>query len=132
MRDFDSGRAERSEREQSFRLGGVEFRVQTGVHPSVLGDYEDDIVMSRGDVLGSMDKVVKAFLWDADARKRWDELRSRKKDPVTVGDLRGVIQYLYEVEGELPTIAPELSSAGRGRTRGSSAAAPSSPAGAAS
>lgn len=132
MMDFDSGRAERAARDQGFRLGGEEFRVRTGVHPSVLGDYEEAVLTGREDLLSSQDDAVKAFLWDDEARDRWDALRARKEDPVTAGDIRAVIQYLYEVESELPTSAPAPSSRGRDRTKPSSAAERSSPVGAAS
>ena len=126
MRDFDSGRAERAEREQGFRLGGEDFRLNPGVHPSVLADYEDAIFSGREEATGAMDTVIKAFLWNQEARTRWDALRAREKDPVTVGDLRAVVQYLYEVESELPTIAPEPSSPGRASTSKPSAGKQSS------
>lgn len=131
MRDFDADRAKRDAVEQGFKVCGEQFGVQTGVHPSVMGDYEDAVLLGRGDMLTAMDTAIKAFLVDDDARKRWDKLRERRDDPLTVGHMRAVLNYLYEVEAELPTSAPTSSSSGRGSIRRTSEAATSQPAGAA-
>lgn len=127
MRDFDAGRAERAQRDIGFKVGGEAFRVVPGVHPSVIFAYEDGIVLSQADVVKEMDTLICAFLVDDESRSRWTALCERREDPITTGDRRAIVQYLYEVESELPTIAPEPSSSGRGRGRATSRESTSSP-----
>lgn len=129
MRDFDTERAARAAVEQGFKIGGEEFRVAPGVHPSVLLAFENTEVGSREELQAIMDTAIKAFLTSDVDRKRWENLRERTDDPVTYGDMRAVMSYLYEVESQLPTIALSPSSTGRERTSRSSGAATSSPAG---
>lgn len=124
MKDFDA----LPQIEASFRLKGETFRVNPGVHPNVLYEYEDAIFSGRLSLLEGMDKAIKTFLADDEERARWDTLRARQEDPVTIAYLRGVMDYLYEVESELPTSAPGRSSSGRGRSKPSSGDETSSPA----
>lgn len=128
MRDFDAELGEAVD--QGFTVKGESFRVNAGVHPSVLMNYEEADFLGRKDVLEAMDTAINAFLADDDARARWKALREREEDPVSLGHMRAIMSYLYEVESELPTNARASSSDGRSRSASSSRAATSSPVGA--
>ncbi len=130
MRDFDAELGEAID--QGFTVKGESFRVNPGVHPSVLLNYEESDFLGRADLLAAIDTAINAFLADDDARARWKALRERDEDPVTVGHLRAIMAYLYEVESDLPTIARASSSGGRSRKQDSSEDVTSSPVGAAS
>lgn len=132
MRDIDAERAAHAEKDMGFILGGERFKIRPGVHPDVFIEYEEAPVTGQRDVLAVMDKLIKAFLVSDKDRERWDAVAANQDDPITAGARRAVINYLYEVEAELPTSAPEPSGRGRGRGRGSSSEGTSSPAGAAS
>ncbi len=129
MKDFDAEYGDAGD--QGFTVKGESFRVNPGVHPSVIQAYEEAEFSTRADVLRAMDVAIGAFLADDDARARWKALRERKDDPVTLGHMRAIMSYLYEVESELPTTARASLSGGRSRRDASSSAATSSPAGAA-
>lgn len=130
MRDFDAERAAHAEKDMGFIIGGEKFRVRPGVHPDVFIAYEETPVTGQRDVIEVMDTLIKAFLLTDEDCKRWDKVVASLDDPVTAGHRRAVVNYLYEIEAELPTSAPEPSGRGRGRGRGTSSGATSSPAGA--
>lgn len=129
MKDLDAEYGEPVD--QGFTVKGEQFRVNPGVHPSVLLNYEESDFLGRADLLTAMDTAINSFLVDDDTRDRWKALREREEDPVTVGHLRAIMAYLYEVESDLPTNARASSSGGRSRKPDTSEADTSQPVGAA-
>lgn len=65
------------------------------------------------------DRQIMLFI-EADQHERWIELRERDKDPVTIGQLNAIVQWLMEEQTGLPTVQPSSSGTGRGRTATSS------------
>jgi hypothetical protein len=130
VKDFDAARTARAEKASGSRSVGS----SSGSLRDCARRCSRRTRLGRdrpGELLEQMDAVVNVLSSD-DERARWTQLRQRREDPLTTGDMRGLMSWLYEVEAQVPTIAPESSSHGRGRVRSSSGDATSSPAAAAS
>lgn len=69
----------------------------------------------------SIDEQIKLFLIPED-RERWDTLRSREEEPVTIKQVNAVLQYLVEEQTDRPTQEPSPSATGPGKTARSSRA----------
>lgn len=70
----------------------------------------------------SIDEQIKMFLIEED-RERWDTLRARDQDPVTIKQVNAILQYLVEEQTDRPTETPSPSASGPGRTARTSKAA---------
>lgn len=110
MKDFDEGRTRRNEKPQGFRIKGQEFRVNPAISIAALDAYENREVTRMSDVRQSEIDLIEQFLLDDASRKAWKKALTDTSDPITPGDLTAIVTYLYELAGEVPTIAPARSS----------------------
>src|SRR5512146_1138813 len=104
MRDFDS---EYLIDDREFKVGGEVFKWRY-VRPEVIAAWEDEPVSDKSaDALRSTDDRIKLFL-DASngAAERWDALRAREDNPVTMGELNAILMWLVEVQTDRPTQPP--------------------------
>lgn len=120
VRDFDQDLSEDLE----FKVGGETFKMKY-VRPEVLAAWEDEVAADKsGEALQQMDSRIKLFLDDSDdAIGRWDKLRAREENPVSMGQINDLLLWMVEVQSGRPTIPPSPSVTGRGRTVASSKAA---------
>lgn len=116
MRDFDKERQVRNERNRQFKIGGETFTAKSGVRPEVLAAYED---ISTDDttavqILAVIDEIVLGLIENTDdAHARYQTLRARDEDPVTLEDLQEVVQWLIQEQtGRTPTRQPSPSGDG--------------------
>lgn len=120
MRDFD----QELEKDLSFKIRGETFTMRY-VRPEVLQSWENENIegANEADALKVLDERVLFFLdQNGDNAERWKALRARESDPVTLGQLTGLIEWMVEVQSGRPTIPPSPSASGRGRTAASSKA----------
>jgi hypothetical protein len=120
VRDFD----QELEKDLSFKIRGETFTMRY-VRPEVLQSWENENIegANEADALKVLDERVLFFLdQNGDNAERWKALRARESDPVTLGQLTGLIEWMVEVQSGRPTIPPSPSASGRGRTAASSKA----------
>lgn len=121
MKDFSQAGKDRE-----FSINGAIFNWHD-VRPEVLTELGDELTKAteNGDSSDPnaawklADKQILLFI-DPDQHDRWTELRDREKDPVTIGQLNAIVQWLMEEQTGLPTEQPSSSATGRGRTATSS------------
>ena len=116
-RNFDQERSQDLEfviREEKFKM-----RI---VRPEVIASWEDEEMPSKSvDALKYTDEKIKMFLENSDgSHERWDELRKREADPVSMGELNEILVWMVEAQSARPTQQPSPSAAGRGQTGRSS------------
>ena len=120
MKDFSNTK------DREFTINGVIFNWHD-VRPEVLTELGDELTKQQTN--GSdpdpnaawklADRQILLFI-TPEQHDRWSELRSRDKDPVTIGQLNAIVQWLMEEQTGLPTEQPSSSATGRGRTATSS------------
>lgn len=118
MKDFDTERALRVERDRTFKLGGRTFTRKAGVKPEALTEYEDmpDDVSAQ-DAVAIMDRTLLAFLIPED-HASFNEMRSEEaENEVTVDDLADLVRWLIAENTGRPTSKPSPSSDGAGQTK---------------
>lgn len=121
MRDFDQQRRERAEfgrDDRTFVLGGETFVVKASIRPEALAEYEnlkaDD---GAGKALEVIDDLVVSFLEPADdAEARYRHVRTVEDNPISLGDLEALVEWLVETQTKRPTGQPGSSSASPGHT----------------
>jgi hypothetical protein len=118
-RNFDQELSE----DLDFIVGGETFKMKY-VRPEVLAAWEDEEAADKSEgALKQMDERIKLFLDDSNgALERWDKLRAREDNPVSMGQINDLLLWMVEVQSGRPTIQPSPSVAGRGRTAVSSKA----------
>jgi hypothetical protein len=112
-RDFDQEFAQDLE----FTIGGEKFLMRL-VRPEVIASWEDEETPEKSvDALVYTDSKIKLFLDQTNgASERWDELRAREENPVSLGQMNEILRWMVEVQSGYPTPQPAPSAAGRGRT----------------
>lgn len=118
-RNFDDDLQE----DLGFTLRGESFTMRY-VRPEVLALWQDEPQhKTEKDALAWLDKSIKQFLDQKNgAQERWDDLRKREDDPVTQGQLRGILQWMVEVQAGRPTLPQSTLGSGRGGTTATSKA----------
>lgn len=116
MRDFDTTP------DLEFKLGGETFVAQR-VRPEVLAEFASDNVdleeaQDSTKALALLDERIEAFLEHEEDRARYRELRQRTRNPVTIGQLNALLEWMLEVSSDLPTEQPSTSVAGPGTAAG--------------
>lgn len=106
MKDFDQKRKERAERDRSFTIGGETFEVRVGVRPEVLSIYDDITTeTSAADTIKVIDEIITSMLVTADG-ERYQALRQREEDPITLEDLQDLMEWLLEKETDRTPTQP--------------------------
>lgn len=117
MRNFDDKRTERraNEEARTFQLGGREFVVRPGVRPEDLEGFDQlQELGPHAPISASMrliDEVFTTLVADRDgAHDAYRQLRADADDPITLEDLRDVMEWMMGVvtgrdgeDGRLPT-----------------------------
>lgn len=116
-RNFDQELSEDLE----FVIAGETFKMKY-VRPEVLAAWEDEAAAEKSEgALKQMDDRIKLFLDDSNgAIERWDKLRAREENPISMGQINDLLLWMVEVQSGRPTIPPSPSATGRGRTAASS------------
>lgn len=120
LRDFDHEFVEDLE----FKIGGETFKLKY-VRPEVLAAWEDEELPEKSvDALKYTDNRIKLFMDTSNgAGERWDAIRGREENPVTMGQLNALLMWMVEVQSGRPTMPPSPSDSGPGKTARSSKAA---------
>jgi hypothetical protein len=120
-RNFD----EILESDLDFILGGETFTMRF-VRPEALAAWEDEGDAPEDEkaeaALHRLDGRIKMFIVE-EQHEKYDALRARETNPVTMSQLRAVIRWMLEAQSERPTTTPSPSPRGRGATAPTSAAA---------
>lgn len=118
MHDFDLERQERYTADREFKLGGEIFIRKPAVRPEVMIAYEDmSMEASAAESLAVVDKTILSFIEDTnDAHARYQALRERDEDPVSIRDLNQLVVWLISESTKRPTSALLLSEPGRAPT----------------
>jgi hypothetical protein len=114
MRDFDEVKPE-----LEFKIGGEEFTARR-VRPEVLATFEVNVPDDSAQAIVLLDERIGAFLASDEDRERYKTLRCREEDPVTIGQLNALLEWMLEASSDLPTQQPSLSAVGPGATAASS------------
>jgi hypothetical protein len=118
-RNFDEER----QKDLDFIIRGEKFRMKM-VRPEVIGAWEDEPTPEKSiDALAYTSNRIKDFIENSDgSHDRWEALRAREDDPISMGELNELLIWMVEVQSARPTRQPSPSSSGRGRTAASSKA----------
>lgn len=103
-------------RDETFSFVDASPEILTSFDASMNGDDDENAVWKL------MDAQIMLFLRESD-RERWQKLRARKEEPVTIAQLTEIVRWLMEQQTGRPTNPPAPSEAGRGRTEASSGGA---------
>jgi hypothetical protein len=106
-----------------FIIRGESFRMKI-VRPEVIAEWEDSPIPEKSvDAIKYIDDKLKQFIENTDgSHERWDALRAKDDDPVSMGELDELLRWMVETQSARPTAAPSPSAPGRGRTAASSKA----------
>ena len=117
MKDFDTLLAQ----DRTFKVRGETFTWRE-VKPEILSSWEPAKKNGKeeDDVWAIMDQQV-VFMLETDVeRERWKALRDREDKPVTIAQMRSILEWLVEEQTGRPTEPPSTSVPGRGSTAASS------------
>jgi hypothetical protein len=111
-RDFDAEFAQDLE----FTIGGEKFTMRL-VRPEVIASWEDEDTPDKSiEALAYTDSKIKLFLDQNGSAERWDALRAREENPITLGQMNELLRWMVEAQSGFPTPQPAPSTPGRGRT----------------
>lgn len=141
MKDFDAERRARLERDRSFQLGGETFTMRPSVAPEAtlrwsqmaMGEIgverELPVLDGKGEATGNIrtrkivpeaealdifDETVLAFL-EPGQEEKWATVRGADVElPLTIDDLRELIEWLFEAQTGRPTGPSSDSTPGSG------------------
>lgn len=100
--------------DMTFEVCGEQFTMQT-VRPEVLALWEDeDAPETAVKALEVVDTRILAFLGDNGQHERWRALRANESSSPSMGQLRGILEWMIEVQTARPTGQPSPSGRGRG------------------
>ena len=101
---------------EDFEINGETFHVKT-VRPEVIAAWDTTPAESDMAAFERLDNMICQFLDDGNGQvERWKALRASDENAITVGQMRGIIRWLVEMQSDFPTEAPAPSPRGRGRT----------------
>jgi len=108
--------------DMAFEVCGEKFEMKT-VRPEVLALWEDEETPeSAVKALEVVDDRILAFLDNGNGQHdRWKALRENEDNSPSMGQLRGILEWMIEVQTARPTNQPSPSVAGRGRSAATSA-----------
>lgn len=141
MKNFDTDRVKRQERDRSFVIGGKTFTHRASVAPEAIldwskmvgGEYlvkddngvpildkDDNTIstLSETESLEIYDKTVIAFL-EPGQEEKWAEIRNPNAElPLSVDDLVDVVRHLFKETAGRPTGQPSDSTDGSEKPAG--------------
>lgn len=108
MKDFDQERAERrnsaSQRERSFKFGGEIFAYRGDIAFEAFSEFIED--STTGPTI-RLTRLILEAIEDVDgAHDRWKALISRRDDPITMGDVNVLTEWLISEVAGHPTVPP--------------------------
>jgi hypothetical protein len=108
--------------DMTFEVCGEKFEMQI-VRPEILALWEDEDAPESGmKALEVVDKRILAFLDNGNGQhERWKALRERDHKTPGMGQLRGLLEWMIEVQTARPTMQPSPSGRGRGPSAATSA-----------
>ena len=101
-------------RGQTFTWKDVRPEILTAFKPEENGDKDKDPEDNSG-IWKELDGQIKLFLVSED-QERWDNLRARDDDPVTIVQLNAILEWLVGEQTDRPTQTPLPSGSGPGKT----------------
>lgn len=121
MKDFDAQRHEREANTEgrSFQIGGETVVARASVSPDVWVDYFDrrrtnatsGEPMSNRQYLDFLDDHIRAVI-EPESVDAWQHARAEANPAITLADIDGVIDFLWELQSARPTGQPGESSTG--------------------
>lgn len=116
MRNFDITE------DMTFEVCDEKFEMKT-VRPEVLALWEDEEAPENAvKALEVVDDRILAFLDNGNGQHdRWKALRENEEKSPSMGQLRGILEWMIEVQTARPTIQPSPSVRGRGASAATSA-----------
>ena len=112
--------------ERTFVVRGETFTWRD-VRPEILTAFTPEVTEGKdpednSGIWKQLDEQIQLFLVPEDV-ERWQNLRAREDNPVTIIQLNAILEWLVGEQTERPTQTPSPSGSGRGKTARSLAAA---------
>jgi hypothetical protein len=101
-------------RGETFTWRDVRPEVLTAFTPSENGKEAGEEEDNSG-IWRTLDEQIMLFLVTED-RERWENLRAREDNPVTIVQLNAILEWLVGEQTDRPTQTPSPSGSGRGKT----------------
>lgn len=99
-------------RGETFTWRDVRPEALTAFAETLPKDGEED---KDSSVWSSIDDQIQLFLV-AEDHERWQKLRAREENPVTIVQLNAILEWLVGEQTDRPTQTPSPSESGRGKT----------------
>lgn len=109
-------------RGETFTWRDVRPEVLTAFTPAESAEDEKSDPEDNSGIWKTLDEQIALFLVPEDV-ERWNNLRAREENPVTIVQLNAILEWLVAEQTERPTQTPSPSGSGRGKTARSLAAA---------
>lgn len=109
-------------RGETFTWRDVRPEVLTAFQPSEAEEKKEGEPEDNSGIWKQLDEQISLFLVPEDV-ERWQNLRAREENPVTIIQLNAILEWLVGEQTERPTQTPSPSASGRGKTARSLAAA---------
>lgn len=116
-----------AQEDRDFIIRGEQFTLQH-VRPEVMDEIdglEEEYLKIEdpkySDIVKLAESRLRLMLDDGNGQvERWEELRARKDNPVTYGEIMALSRRALEIVSGVPTMPSEASTAGDGKTAESS------------
>ncbi len=124
MKNFDTDRKkrQRTKEQRTFQVCGETFVMKKAIRPEALAAFDD--LTEDASLRESMEIIDGMFLTliekDDDAEARYRAVREQEDDPLSIDDIREMIDWMVEESSGRPTGSPSVSTGGREPTGTSS------------
>lgn len=112
--DLISGERTFVVRGETFTWRDVRPEILTAFTPTETAEEGKDPEDNSG-IWKQLDEQISLFLVPEDV-ERWNNLRAREDNPVTIVQLNAILEWLVGEQTERPTQTPSPSGSGRGKT----------------
>lgn len=109
-------------RGETFTWRDVRPEILTAFAPTETPEPKEGETPDNSAIWKQLDEQIELFLVPEDV-ERWQKLRAREDNPVTIVQLNAILEWLVGEQTERPTQTPSPSGTGRGKTARSLAAA---------
>lgn len=120
MKNFDTDRVHRAERDRSFQIAGETFTYRPSVAPEVMASWNEavtgEVTLGEREWLKLYDDTILGLL-EPGQEEKWLAVRSADLElPINLSDLSSLMEWLLAEQSGRPTVQPSESSQTDGRT----------------
>lgn len=119
MKDFDTDRVHRVQRDRKFQIGGEEFTYLPSVRPEAMADWNEgvtgEVELGERKWLELFDSTIIALL-EPGQEEKWRSVRENADPAINLQDLQDLMKWLLAEQSGRPTGSPSDSTETDGPT----------------